>query len=254
MANAFAPGLTLVRISAAHGVSYLKRAAFTEPKVLMGKDQTMQKPAGILLSLGAVLFLIAVFTPLIPPGFFSTEDRQLQADLIAKDPGGWAVAHTLLGAGSVLAALGVLLFARQIQSMSDSRTIKIASYLGAAMALIGAIFWVIICYNRVAMDPQALVRNINVVPWLFSSYTVLTDLALMSGGVVLLQAGYPKWLGWLVLVLGGLILVIYLVSGDIPPLFHYLVFLILGIALLLMRARSSRPISQPARTHGVNLT
>lgn len=204
----------------------------------------MQKRAGILFSLGAVLTFIGGFRPVNLYVFGMDNSPQLKAEYIESHPADWVLSNTLFAAGGVIAALGVVVFARQVQKVNDSRNIRIASYLGAAMAFVGAVFWAIILYNRVAMEPQALVRNIDVMPWMFWASILLTAFALLIVGVVLLQTGYPRWLGWLVLGLVGLLLVWHLVAGGIPG-GPALIFLILGIALLLMRSRSSQPIPQP---------
>ena len=65
-------------------------------------------------------------------------------------------------------------------------------------------------------------------------------------GFLLLLTGYPKWLAWPVLLLGGLMLVATLVLRGLPPGVHAILYLILGIALLLMRSRSAQPLPSTA--------
>ena len=206
----------------------------------------MQKLAGILFSLGAVVTFIGAFRPINLYVFGTDNSPQLKAEYIATHPTDWLLSNTLFSAGAVLAALGVLVFARQVQNISESRNIRIASYLGGAMALVGGMFFAIICNYRIAMEPQALMRNIDVMPWMFWASILLTAFALLIVGVVLLLTGYPKWLGWLVLGLEGWQLVWHLRVGGVPgaPAF---IFLPLGIALLLMRSRSPQPSLEPAQ-------
>jgi hypothetical protein len=202
----------------------------------------MAKLAGILLTTGSILFIIAVSTPVISNVVGAFDNPQLQVEYIKNDLTGWTVAHLLMGAGSLIAAIGLLLFARQVQSITHKKYVRMASYLAGAMAIVGALVWVIISYNRIVLSPEELVHNLNITGWMFPIYSILTQIALVFIGFVLLQSGYPKWVGWVILVVGGLTLVAYLVLGDMPPLVYYPVFLIMGIMLL--RSRSSRQVPQ----------
>jgi hypothetical protein len=105
---------------------------------------------------------------------------------------------------------------------------------------VGALFWAIVGYNRVARAPQEVVANMDA-SWMGPAYFFLTEIALILVGFLLLQTGYPKWLAWPVLVLGVLMLVASFLGGGVP-LFHSILYLILGIALLLLRSRSPQPL------------
>jgi hypothetical protein len=200
----------------------------------------MQKLAGILFSIGALVAIFGESRPVIFNVFGTIDNPQLQVETIQNDPTGWAVAHLLMGAGSLIAAIGVVVFARQVQRLSNNRNVRIAGYVVAAMAVVGALFWAIAIYNRVSKTPQEVIANMDAPLWTTAGYYLFTEIALILVGFLLLQTGYPKWLGWLVLVLGGLILVAGLVSGGLPPGVHAILYLILGIALLLMRSRSAQ--------------
>jgi hypothetical protein len=201
----------------------------------------MQKLAGILFSVGALVAILGEFRPIIFNVLGAHDNPQLQAQYVENDPTGWAVAHLLMGAGSLIAAIGVALFARQVQGLSNNRNVRITSYVGAALAVVGTIFWAIVAYNRVTSAPQEVIANMGAANWMEWAYFLLTEIALVLVGFVLLQSGYPKWLGWLLLVLGGLMLIASFSGGGVP-LYHSILYLILGIALLLMRSRSPQPL------------
>ncbi|HEU0295989.1 MAG TPA: hypothetical protein VFR47_24835 [Anaerolineales bacterium] len=201
----------------------------------------MQKIAGILLSIGAFVSIAGETRPVIFNIFGAIDNPQLQVEAIENDLTGWGVAHLLMGIGSLIAAFGVVLLTRQVQSLSNNRNVRIASYVSAAMAVVGALFWAIVSYNRVARAPQEVIANMGAANWMEWAYFLPTEIALILVGFVLLQTSYPKWLGWPVLVLGGLMLIASFSGGGVP-LFHSILYLILGIALLLLRSRSPQPL------------
>jgi len=204
----------------------------------------MQKIAGILLSIGALVSIAGETRPVIFNIFGAIDNPQLQVKYIENDPTGWGVAYLLMGIGSLIAAFGVVLLARQVQSISIKNNLRIASNVGAAMAVVGALIWAIVGYNRVARVPQEVVANMGASNWMEWAYFLSTEIALILVGFVLLQTGYPKWLAWPVLVLGGLLLIGSFSGGGVP-LFHSILYLILGIALLLLRSRSPQPLPSP---------
>jgi hypothetical protein len=201
----------------------------------------MQKIAGILLSIGALVSIAGETRPVIFNIFGAIDNPQLQVEYIENDPTGWGVAHLLMGIGSLIAAFGVVLLARQVQSISNKSNLRIASNVGAAMAVVGALFWAIVGYNRVARAPQEVIANLGAANWMEWAYFLPTEIALILVGFVLLQTGYPKLLAWPVLVLGGLMLIGSFLGGGVP-LYHSILYLILGIALLLLRSRSPQPL------------
>lgn len=190
----------------------------------------MQKVAGMSLTLGSGLFIIAAFTPLTFRVIMA--DVQQRIDLIQNERTGWVILNILFGAGSVMAVVGLALFAQHLQSIETNALIKVISYLGAAAAAFGALCWVIIVYNRAALSPQEVGSNLGINNWLFPSFTLLTQVALMIVGFVLIQNGYPAWQGWGMLVLAGLSIIAYLIFKDMPPFIHYVLLLILGIVLV----------------------
>jgi hypothetical protein len=190
----------------------------------------MQKIAGIGLMLGSVLFIVAAFTPLTFR--VVTADMQQRIDLIQNERTGWVILNILFGTGSVIAAVGLALFAQHVQTLGGNTTIRVVSYLGAASVVLGALCWVIIVYNRAALPPQELGSNLSINNWIFPAYTLLTQIGLMVVGFVLIQSHYPAWLSWGTFVLAGLSIVAYLIFKDMPPFVHYMLFLVMGIALV----------------------
>ena len=107
----------------------------------------------------------------------------------------WAILSVLFGVGSVIAVVGLALFAQHVQRVEANSTIKVTSYLGVATAAFGALCWVIIVYNRAALSLQEVGGNLGINSWLFPSFTLLTQIGLMGVGVLLIEKGYPAWQG-----------------------------------------------------------
>ena len=189
----------------------------------------MEKAAGIVLIISSILFLIAAFMP-ISMRVFSGSDPQRQIEYIEKDRRGWLISCFLFGAGSLVTVVGFAIFAVQI--VSNSAIIKLALWLAIASAAFGALQWVIIVYKRATTLPlEKIFNDDSGNNWAFPVYTILTQIALIVVGFVLVQTGYPAWLGWGAVILAALSLIAFLVFKDMPPFTHYLITLVIGIVL-----------------------
>lgn len=188
----------------------------------------MGKGAGIVLISGSILFLIAAFMP-ISMRVFSGSIPQKQIEYIQNDRRGWLISCFLFGTGGIVTVVGFAIFA--IQVISDSAVVKLALYLATAGAAFGALQWVIIVYKRATLPLEKIFNNENSNNWAFPAYTILTQIALIIVGFVLLQTGYQAWLGWGTVVLAAISLIAFLVFKDMPPFTHYLITLVIGIIL-----------------------
>jgi hypothetical protein len=191
----------------------------------------VQTIAGVTLIVGSVLFLIAAFMPISI--VYAESDPQEQVARVQDGRIAWVTSQVLFGLGSAIAAVGILLFARHVHLTDEQRALVIqAGYLAGALAVIGVGFWLADLYRRVALSPETLFLDGGLQVWMFLVYTVLTQAALLLVGFVLLRAGYPGWMGWGLLGAVGLSIIVLAVFRDLPPLFHYLWMLVLGIMLV----------------------
>jgi hypothetical protein len=191
----------------------------------------MQKLAGLIIVIGVTMFTYADLTVFNTFSLFDPE-------LIESNPSGWAFTMLMWGGGAVLVSAGVMLFAWHAQSLKDDKNLKLAAYICLAVAALSALAWVIISYWRVAIEPQEMVAPNQTIDTLVMAYYLLTQIAAIVTGYILLRSGYPKWLAFLVMFLGGFLLVLWIVTGGGPPLANHVVFFLLGIALLIMPSRS----------------
>jgi hypothetical protein len=193
----------------------------------------MQSWSAIVLIAGAVLFFMAAFSPVSTRVFRIDISPEEQIQIVTDGRTGWIVSSVLFGAGSVVAVIGLFLFSRAV-SGSLSSSASLIAYGAATAALIGALFWVTVVYFRIAHTPeQIFVEGSLSGQWMFPLYTALTQIALVAIGYVLLQAGYPGWLGWGMIALVGLTVVAAIIFRDMPPFVHYVWLLVMGVTLLL---------------------
>lgn len=204
----------------------------------------MKKTFAILIFLGA---LLAMITEVLPTnmkvhGEEAHHNPELQVEYIQDDPTGWAVANLGMGVGGIIIAVGLGLFAREVPSVSDNKNIHMAIYLGAVLAALGALVHAIIRLNTVLLPAEEILNNFNTPDWMYTSYSIFTQIAIIITGFVLIQTGYSKILGWVMI---GLATLLFFIMGiDGPPGVKNLVFLIMGLTLLFKSSPSPQKLSQ----------
>ena len=202
----------------------------------------MQSWSAIMLIAGALLFFMAAFSPISMRVFRVDITPEEQIQIVSDGRTAWVLTSLLFGAGSIVAVIGLFLFARAA-SGSLASTSPLIAYGAATIALIGALFWVAVVYLRITHTPeQVFLEGSLGGQWMFPLYTVLTQIALIAVGYVVLQAGYPAWLGWGMIGLVSLTVLGMAIFRDMPPFVHYLWLLIMGVTLLL----TSSPRLTPA--------
>ncbi len=194
----------------------------------------MRRLAGVTLIAGSLLFFVGAATP-VNSRVFGTDEPLLKLQYIEEDPAAWDLAMTLLGLGGLIAAIGLVPLASSVRGVTDRQILGVMAYGAATLAIGGALSWVMISSIRIARSPFDVVFG-DISPWLFGTYRVLTRAAFVIFGVVLLLSGYPRWLGWMLIVVGAMMFA-DLVALVLPPFVHYVLFLILGAAVLIQRPR-----------------
>jgi hypothetical protein len=182
--------------------------------------------SGIVMILGSVLFLVAAFMP-ISARVFPEASPARKLERITDSPKAWITSQVLFGVGSLVTVIGIGLLT------SDGRNGSFAWLLliSTALLLLAVVPWFGHLYARAA-DPAAFAEG-ALPAWLFLLYAALTEIGLAIFGVALVVSTYPDWLGWFVIVGMGLLIVLTIVLGDMPPLFFYLVTLLAGVVILL---------------------
>jgi hypothetical protein len=178
---------------------------------------------GIVLIVGAILFLAASFSPISMVHAEPTAAGKLE--MIMASPNAWTLSQVLytLGAIVTVAGVGMVLYSLRQQSPPFLWLLTILALAS------GTLFFAGYAYFRM-VNPQAWVQMTPPV-WPFLAYSLLTQAGLCLFGVIWLRAQHPRWPGWL--MLGGALFffILMVIFGDMPPFVYYLLTLVAGVVL-----------------------
>lgn len=187
------------------------------------------KAGAITIIVGAVLFLVAAFSPI--SRIFGMPDAAGRLEIIAAAPNQWLLAQLLFALGSIVTVIGIGMVAARLAGQG----VTIYLFTSAVFMAVGALLWCWHVYLR-AVDPALFVAG--AIPWwLFAAYSLLTMAGLALLGVALLHTTLAAWVGWFPIGSAALFLILGLVFGDMPPFVYYLITFTIGVVLY--RAASS---------------
>jgi hypothetical protein len=219
-----------------------------------GKEHLMEKHAfwtrrrftGVTLIIGCFLFLGAAgVVPKDNQGNFMVNlPLREQLLLIAAHTALFQWSFSLFISGIMVTLLGLAMLSELCWEASDHTF----SMLALIAALFGDVLMVIYFAAPLGIAPAAATSTVStgVIPdyyvpftlWtqpLFVIATILAFAALAAYGAAILATRIlPNWVGWVAMVyaLAGLALTIF-AAGNAPPFLHYLLPIVMGIALLL---------------------
>jgi hypothetical protein len=185
----------------------------------MSADRT----GAILLITGSAVFVIGAAVGV--PGVFTQRDPRVRLRMLTERLRAWQIAQPLYGVGALIVAVGVAFLAAA--SDGASRALLAAA---CATLVIGAFAWGWSLYLRGTRVSDFAFGALPA--WPFATYVLLT-----IGGIVLLALGllagdFRPWLGWVTLGADVFFLAGYMRFRDIPPFVFYLLFALVGLAVL----------------------
>jgi hypothetical protein len=195
---------------------------------------------GLVLAIGAMLFLIGAANPVLMRAW--TSPRELYLQIVAGHPTAWRVTNMLFLAGTVLTAAGMAELPMVVGINADGSRV-LTSIAGLAVA-IGAVLWIVSLIGRLVVTPDLAsafvagtgeatpVPTERLMGGLFGAFILLAGLGLVALGVGFIAAPVLPTLGWVCVAFGVIITGGYLVFGDVPPFMVYLATGLLGLALL----------------------
>ena len=193
------------------------------------------RTSGIVLSIGSLLFLVAAFMPV--SRVFVVRGAEQQLAVIAADRSGWQVAQFFFGSGATIAWVGMAMLAYWLETKKRS----IFPLVAMAASGAGLVFWIVYIYLR-TISPENFVHSLYP-GWLFPAYSFLTLLAILVLGMEMYRLKFPRWLSLFTMISAVLLALAFLVLKDLPPLLYYIVSLVDGIAVLVLRSYAE--IKQP---------
>jgi hypothetical protein len=120
--------------------------------------------------------------------------------------------------------------------LSRAPLVKAAIYLGDAFVVVGAICWTMSVAETISPSLSATFPDIPFFPVYFN----LSLFGFLIYGYALIQTGFVKWLAWGTTGFYALILILYLIMGDMPPAVLYVWPIVLGIASMVNRGPSRK--------------
>jgi hypothetical protein len=189
--------------------------------------------AGIVLLMGGLLFLFGVGFPGAPPVFSLSDEPGLQIQLIEGAHTNWQISSLLLGVAGLIVVVGLGLYAKYTGGHNDDQKAATVGYGAVVLAAVGALLWLFVTVNRATLEPAQLHGNVNINGWWYPTYAILTNMALIMIGYVLLRTGSAKWLVGFLIVTGALQLGLQIFTGDSIPAINYFPIIIMGIVLII---------------------
>jgi len=210
--------------------------------------------AGWLLAIGSLSFILGASNPVLGPVWSAPPDVQLRR--IHDVATGWTVTNVLFGAGAIMTAAGLWPVAERIGARGQAPARAAAVVYAAATTT-----WLSFLAFRLAVTPAAaasLVASGSMDPtyvlasrWadgMFGVYTYLTGVSVTATGIALVRGRtLGAAVGWVAIVAGLAITLVYAMAGDMPPFVSFVPTGLLGL-LLLGRPGAhppDRPIAPP---------
>ena len=197
----------------------------------------MKKSIAIVIIVGFAIAIFGESRPVINDVFGAFEQPELQVEFIRNAASDWRVSQLGIGIGSLVAAIGLGLFGREIPKISEHSKMQRAGVIASALVMLGGLVHAFTRYSVAFLSPEEAVSSMANGGWMGPVYSIFTRVAILLFGYVLLKSGYSVKMGWATLVLGVLLFVLFPFGG--PPAFNNLVILLIGLTLLFKRSAST---------------
>lgn len=193
-----------------------------------------ERTIAILLLAGAIIFLVAAFTPISRVYAEPVPARKLA--IIEDSLTEWILSQILFFIGAALTAVGLAGLSRLWRGRSGSSW----RVLGLVAVLLGLIFWGWHILLRIN-DPAAFAFGDDPL-WLYPAYSFFTLSGLFAYGFAFLKSDYPRWIGFSLMIGSAFFTLLFLIFGDMPPFAYYLLTLATGFGLLAQDRRAKQAV------------
>jgi hypothetical protein len=194
----------------------------------------MKKTAAILIITGVVIAIFGESRPVINDVFGAFDEPAKQVEFIRNAASDWKVSQLGIGIGGLITAIGLGLFGREIPKVSENSKLQSAGIIAGGLAVLGGLAHAVSRYSVSFQSPEEAVSSMGNGDWTGPVYSIFTRVAILLFGFLMVKSGYSVKMGWVTLVLGLLIFVLFPFGG--PPAFNNLVILVIGLSLLFKRS------------------
>jgi len=184
---------------------------------------TSTSTAGWVLLAGAVLFLMAAFSP--SSYVFGMRDPEQQREFLARHARSWLWGQIPFAAGAVVSAVGVLVLGLELEGGPGT-----AIAVAGGVAVVASLPWAEHCRQRARSWTDFLDGRLP--GWPFRVFVWGTLAALALTGVAIPRTDLPHWSGWYALAATAVFTAAWLRFKDLPPFVFYLVTGVLGAVAL----------------------
>jgi hypothetical protein len=213
---------------------------------MSNSNSSSSRVPGILIALGAVVFLGSGFTE-VGGDVYSTDSADEIAAALDGARGTWDASNWIGAIGIVIAAAGLFMLGAELGRAATSPRMHRAASVVKWSGLATVVYLVVQIYNATAStealadtysDPTSSATLIVVgLAWTAAALAVFIGL-----GLALLWLPHQRWLGWFALVLG--VIATVLVGAFLGPSAAYLLLAVAGIALAISPITA---VAEPAR-------
>jgi hypothetical protein len=187
-------------------------------------ETTLQRTTTIILGMGSLMFLVAAFMPY--SRVFAEPDAGKKLAIILELKKMWTIGQVLFGLGAVVTVVGLGLLSYGFRDIPAVRW----AYLGTGLMFVGSLLWCWHLWER-TIDPETFANGMYA-RYLFTLYSIFTQLGLVLVGILLLKSCLPNWIGWMFIMGSGLFFLLMVIFRDMPPFVYYVLTLIAAIVLL----------------------
>lgn len=184
-----------------------------------------------IIQITALLFiagtaLTAAGFGIFPSQIYTEKSNQVKMSLLAAKPQRWILSQSVVILGGITTVAGAIIF---FLAFRESQGVLLPG-IGMAGFVLGHAFWIWQLVLRI-VHPE-MFGNDTLPGWLFTTYSILTLLALVAYGIGFWVQGDTLVPGVATSLTSLMVLGLFLKFKTMPPIVYYALTLAIGITLL----------------------
>jgi len=163
---------------------------------------------------------------IFPSQIYTEKSNQVKMSLLAAKPQRWILSQSVVILGGITTVAGAIIF---FLAFRESQGVLLPG-IGLIGFVVGHAFWIWQLVLRI-VHPE-MFGNDTLPGWLFTTYSILTLLALAAYGIGFWLQGDSLVLGIGLSFASLMVLGLFLKFKTMPPIVYYALTLVTGVALL----------------------